>query len=230
MKILCISDKIDPLVYSPMIKERFADVDFILSAGDLPLYYLDYIISSLNKPLLFVFGNHHINDLKYYRKLPNAQLLLEHEDNDYMGCGAVHMGTKVKKEGNAIVAGLGGSMRYNRGYNQFTEFEMYREIIKMIPRLLWNRLIHGRFVDILLTHAPPKGIHDKKDICHWGFSAFLWFMKVFKPKYLVHGHIHLYDMGDKRCTKWENTTVINAYNHFVIETRPFSGTHGDSNE
>jgi Icc-related predicted phosphoesterase len=41
-------------------------------------------------------------------------------------------------------------------------------------------------------------------------------MKVFKPKYLVHGHIHLYDLCDVRCTKWGSTTVINAYSHYVI--------------
>jgi Icc-related predicted phosphoesterase len=73
-------------------------------------------------------------------------------------------------------------------------------------------------VDILLTHAPPRGIHDKQDKCHWGFKAFLWFMRAFKPKYLVHGHIHLYDLSDVRYTHWEETTVVNAYNHYVIDT------------
>jgi Icc-related predicted phosphoesterase len=96
---------------------------------------------------------------------------------------------------------------------------MYIEIFKLVPRLLWNRLYHGRYVDILLTHAPPKGIHDKKDKCHWGFKAFLWFMKTFRPKYLVHGHIHLYDLADVRSTQWGTTTVINAYSHYVLDTR-----------
>jgi len=214
LKILCISDQIDPLVYSPGIKERFSDVDIILSAGDLPLDYLDFIISTLNKPLFFVFGNHHTGDLKHYRNLWNSPTFT---DPEYLGCGAIHLGTKVKKEGKLLLAGFGGSIRYNNGVNQFTDFEMYMEIIKLIPRLLWNRIFHGRCIDILLTHAPPRGIHDKPDKCHWGFKAFLWFMKVFKPKYLVHGHIHLYDLSDVRCTKWNNTTVINAYSHYVID-------------
>jgi Icc-related predicted phosphoesterase len=214
LKILCISDQIDPLVYSAGIKERFADVDLILCAGDLPLDYLDFVISSLNKPLLFVFGNHHTNDMRFFRKIWNSTII----DNfgEFHGCGAVHLGSKVVSEGNFIVAGLGGSMRYNNGLNQYTDFQMFIEAAKLIPRLLWNRIFHGRFLDILLTHAPPKGIHDKNDKCHWGFKAYLWFMKTFKPKYLVHGHIHLYDLCDKRCTKWENTTVINAYSHYVL--------------
>ena len=216
MKILCISDQIDPQVYSPHIKERFADADLILSAGDLPLDYLDYIVSTLNKPLFFVFGNHHTDDLKHYKKLWNTPLV--QETREYMGCGAIHLGTKVKIEDKLILAGFGGSMRYNNGANQFTDFEMFMEIIKIIPSLLWNRIFRGRFVDILLTHAPPKGIHDKTDKCHMGFKSYLWFMKIFKPKFLIHGHIHLYDLADVRCTKWENTTVINAYSHYVINT------------
>jgi len=215
LKILCISDQIDPQVYSPQIKERFSGIDLILAAGDLPLDYLDFIISNLNKPLFFVFGNHHVEDLRHYKKPWNMPLL--QEESDYMGCGAVYLGTKIKREGNFIIAGLGGSMRYNNGLNQFTDFEMYIEIIKLIPRLLWNRLFRGRFVDVLLTHAPPRGIHDKKDKCHLGFKAYLWFMRAFKPKLLVHGHIHLYDLADIRCTKWKNTTVVNAFSHYVVE-------------
>jgi Icc-related predicted phosphoesterase len=216
LKILCVSDQIDPLVYSSSIKDRFADVDLILSAGDLPLDYLDFIVSSLNKPLLFVFGNHHTTDMKYFKRVWYPPLT-DNEIEEFPGCGAVYLGSKVKIEENFIVAGLGGSMRYNNGYNQFTEFEMFIEVTKLIPGLLWNRIFHGRFLDMLLTHAPPKGIHDKKDKCHSGFKAYLWFMKVFKPKYLVHGHIHLYDLSEVRRTQWENTTVINAYSHYVID-------------
>jgi Icc-related predicted phosphoesterase len=215
LKILCISDQIDPLVYSPHIKERFADVDLILSAGDLPMDYLDFIISNLNKPLFFVFGNHHTNELRHYKKIWDTPFVID--DKEFLGCGAVYLGTKVKTEGKFILAGLGGSMRYNDGVNQFTDFQMSIEAAKLIPGLLWNRIFHGRFVDILLTHAPPHGIHDKKDKCHWGFKTYLWFIKAFKPKYLVHGHIHLYDLSDVRCTKLENTTVVNAYSHYVID-------------
>ena len=217
LKILCISDQIDPLVYSSNIKERFSDVDLVLSAGDLPLDYLDFIVSSLNKPVFFVFGNHHTNELRFYRKTYNTPVDIIQLNSFEYGCGAIHLGTKVKKEGDFILAGFGGSMRYNNGENQFTDFQMFIEAARLIPHLFWNRIIYGRFLDILLTHAPPKGIHDKNDKCHWGFKAYLWFMKVFKPKYLVHGHIHLYDLSEVRCTKWKNTTVINAYSHYIID-------------
>jgi hypothetical protein len=216
MKILCIADQIDPLVYTTTIRDRFGDVDMILCAGDLPMDYLDFIISSLNKPLLFVFGNHNLDVLPYYIGGYSGAGYID--DRGFQGSGAIHVGSRVVRQEGLIVAGLGGSMRYNRGKNQFTEFQMMKEIIKLIPALVFNRIFRGRFVDILLTHASPKGIHDKEDRCHWGFNAFLWFMRTFKPKYLIHGHIHLYSLSDVRVSPYGDTQVINAYSHYIIDT------------
>jgi predicted phosphodiesterase len=215
MKILCVSDQIDPLVYSGAIKERFGDVDMILSAGDLPLDYLDFIVSSLNKPLLFVFGNHHTEGCPHSRRR-DFSLGFEEPGVDFSGL--IHAGSKVRREAGLIVAGLGGSMRYNKGDNQFTEFQMGLEICRMVPALLFNRLFRGRYLDVLLTHASPRGIHDREDRCHIGFRVFRTFMRLFKPRYLVHGHIHLYDLSEVRKTLFERTMVINAFGHYVIDT------------
>jgi Icc-related predicted phosphoesterase len=210
MKILCVSDQIDPLVYTNSIRERFKDVDLILSAGDLPMDYLDFIVSSLNKPLLFILGNHHVKNLN---KRENSFSLFDSSEP----CTAGYVGS-VRFEEGLIVAGLGGSMRYNQGENQFTDFEMYMRIFKLLPRLFFNRIFRGRYADILLTHAPPRGIHDKEDKCHRGFKAFLWFMRAFKPRYLIHGHIHLYDLSEVRTTQYNKTLVINAFSQYVIDT------------
>jgi Icc-related predicted phosphoesterase len=218
MKILCISDQIDPLVYSSAIKDRFADVDLVLSAGDLPMDYLEFIVSSLNKPLLFVFGNHNLEEYRYYGAAGTDFINWDDAVRMCHSSGAVHVGFKVHREGGLIIAGLGGSMKYNRGENQYTDFQMKWAIFKLIPGLLINRIFRGRFLDILLTHASPLGIHDKTDPCHRGFKAFLWFMKVFKPKYLIHGHIHLYDLSAVRTTMYQDTLVLNAYSHYVVDT------------
>ena len=216
MKILCVSDQIDPLIYTNTLKHRYADVDLILSMGDLPMDYLDFIISTLNKPLLFVFGNHHIEDYDHFAKGSPDNNSGDPGESYY--CGAVYADAKILREGGLIIAGLGGSMRYNRGGNQFSEFQMKLRILKLVPGLFFNRLFRGRFLDILITHAAPRGIHDKEDRCHLGYRSFLWFMRAFRPKYLIHGHIHLYDLSEVRTTKYCDTMVINAFGHYLIDT------------
>ena len=217
MKILCVSDQIDPLVYSNNIKERFSGVDLIFSAGDLPMDYIDFIVSSLNRPMYFIFGNHNLEELAFHSRSSNTRYSFEAEER-FHGSGAVHIHGKIKRESNMIIAGLGGSMKYNNGTNQYSNAGMTFEIMKMLPGLIFNRIFRGRCLDILLTHASPFGIHDRKDQCHIGYKCFLWFMRFFKPRYLIHGHIHLYDLSEVRKTIYEKTTVINAYGHYLIDT------------
>jgi uncharacterized protein YutD len=42
-------------------------------------------------------------------------------------------------------------------------------------------------------------------------------MKKFKPVYLIHGHIHIYDQTTIRRTRYMDTVVLNAYDHIVID-------------
>ena len=58
MRALVISDKVEPILYSPGIVRRAGDVDLIISCGDIPFYYLEFIVSMLNRPAYFVYGNH----------------------------------------------------------------------------------------------------------------------------------------------------------------------------
>jgi hypothetical protein len=219
MKILCIADHIDPLVYSAGIKARFKDVGMVLSAGDLPLNYYDFIMSTLNKPLLFVFGNHNLKDLEHFRGVADSlgRLSPVRREAEAPASGAVHVNGRVRRQNGVLVAGLGGSRWYNGGENQYTDLQVWLRLALLAPRLLWNRLRFGRFLDVLLTHAPPRGVHDGEDPCHRGFRALLWFMRVFRPRYLVHGHIHLYSGQEVRVSRYLQTTVVNAYDHALIE-------------
>jgi Icc-related predicted phosphoesterase len=218
MKILCVADHVDPLVYSPSVKERYADIDLVLGAGDLPMGYLGFIASSLNRPVLFVFGNHNLEDMHRFKKTGQTRVHGEGlELNLQHNFGSTYINMRSVRVKNLLVAGLGGSARYNNGDNQFTERQMWWRVIRLIPKLLFNRILYGRYLDILLTHAAPYGIHDKPDPAHVGFRSFLWFMKRFQPRYLLHGHIHLYDLNAERETWYENTLVVNVYDHYVLE-------------
>ncbi len=221
MKILCVSDQIDPLVYSSNIKERYKDIDLVISAGDLPMEYLDFIVSSLNKPVYFVFGNHNLTEFGLYHRIAGSIPKGLPADNclNPEGChGTTYIGFKNIREGNLLIAGVSGSLRYNDGLNQYTDKQMKRQLLSLVPRLVLNKIRYGRYLDILVTHASPAGIHDKNDPCHQGFSSFLWFMKAFRPRYLIHGHIHLYDLQDIRVSRFLDTTVINAYSHYILDT------------
>ena len=236
MIILSVADHVDPLVYSHSIKDRFGGIDCILGAGDLDISYYEYIVSCLNKPLYFVFGNHNLKNLSFFRPSPDSYPTMNWENKSSQGFGSICIDGKVvrDKKYNLIIAGLGGCRRYNKGEHQFTEFQMFMRIAHLIPRLLFNRIFRERWLDILLTHAAPAGIHDRDDPCHRGFKSFIWFMKRFKPKYLIHGHVHLYDINAQRASRFDDTTVLNAYNHIVLDLEkgmndnPFVETQAES--
>lgn len=230
MKILCVSDYVDPLIYNQNVKEIFPDIDAIICAGDLPMDYIDFIVSVFNKPTYFIFGNHNLKDFGFYHKIDSPQGQQQYMERKHHGSGAKYMGFKTSveniftikdsvtgKERPLLMAGVSGSLKYNNGLCQYSDFEMKLKLIKMIPKLLKNKKKYGTYLDIFLTHATPRHIHDHEDPCHKGFECFNWFIEKFKPTYMIHGHIHLYDMREERIGVYNNTTVINAYAHHILE-------------
>lgn len=87
--------------------------------------------------------------------------------------------------------GLGGSYRYSPGINQYTERKMRNRIFKM-----WFPLWRKKGFDILLTHAAAYGVDDANDWAHMGFECFVKLLDIYRPKYYIHGHIHLNYGGD----------------------------------
>jgi Icc-related predicted phosphoesterase len=199
VKILAVSDQVVKSIYSEHIRERFGDVDMVLSCGDLPYSYLEYIASMLNVPCFFVHGNHDQPECQL-----DGRILVEPG-------GWANLDGRVVWAKGLILAGLEGSIRYKpEGDFQYTESQMASKIWRMLPALYVNRLRYGRYLDILITHAPPFGIHDGQDYCHRGFEALLSFMTHFRPRYLLHGHKHVYK--PEPCeTPYVDTQVINVY-------------------
>ena len=232
MKILCVSDYVDPLIYNQNVKDSFSDIDLILCAGDLPMDYVDFIVTVFNKPTYFVFGNHDLKEYHFYHHDSRSSSLKSiHEMNDVSHAhGATYLGFKAfvneslsytdpvtGKETPLLIAGVSGTRKYNNGLCQFTEHQMNRRLLRLVPKLIYNKIKYGRYLDIFMTHASPRHIHDHEDPCHIGFECFHWFLQRFKPTFMVHGHIHLYDLREERSGKYYDTTVVNAYAHCVIE-------------
>jgi hypothetical protein len=213
MKILCVADHVDPIIYSPGLKQRYGDVDLVIGCGDLPLDYYDYIITTLNKPFYFLFGNHNLKHFREFRWKAGPWRALPGSTPAMSAC---YISGRVRREKTVLIAGLGGSHWYNGGSNQFKESQMFFRILGLLPSLLWNKIRWGRWLDLFIAHAPPFGIGDAKDPCHRGFKSFRWFMRMFKPTYMVHGHIHLYSPETERQHSYQSTTVVNAFNHVLL--------------
>jgi len=207
--ILCVADEVDLLVYSPQIAERFGHVGLVLSAGDLPDEYLEYISSMLNRPLVSIAGNHDRPE-----RAPLGIFQKYSEENLRPTFGRIRF--SIKKESGLSILGLPGCIRYNQGPNQFTDLWMTIRLLRMLPKLLIRRLLFGRAVDIILAHSPPRGIHDGGDPAHVGFSAYRWLIRIARPYYFVHGHVHLYDLQALREADYFGTTIVNVYGHRII--------------
>lgn len=226
MKILAISDEVVETLYSPRLRQQFRDVELVIGCGDLPFYYLEYIVTMLDVPLYYVPGNHD----KVEQYLSDGRIIHQAEGCERLDARAtVHRPEDTPPAVRAaapaatpaaplLLAGLGGSMRYNNeGVHQYTEGEMSTRALRLAPRLLANRLRYGRFLDILVTHAPPRGIHDDTDLAHTGFRSFLTFMDFFRPRLLLHGHSHVYRADIPTRTRYQATQVINVYPFRLID-------------
>ncbi len=114
MKILALSDEIVPFIYSPAVRERFGDVGLIVGCGDLPVAYLEYVVTQLNVPLVYVPGNH--------------------DPDEYTVHGGQSIDGRWTKIDGVAVGGLGGSQRYKPvGRHQYTDQEMLGSRIALVP-------------------------------------------------------------------------------------------------
>lgn len=216
VRILALSDLVDRRVYSEKLPEIYPDVDLVVGCGDLPFYYLEHVVTMFNCPVLYVHGNHDAElqalvDGRYTRQA--------------RGCLAID--GQVRGANGLVFMGLGGSIQYiPNAPHQYTEGQMRARVASLLPRLLMNRIIHGRFLDVLVTHSAPYGIHDGRDRAHVGFRTFLQVMARFKPRILLHGHTH--DRGEQRSlkTRFHHTTVISVFPVKVIELGPYKVREG----
>jgi Icc-related predicted phosphoesterase len=204
MKILAVSDVVVDWIYSPKLHSMASDVDLVISCGDLPNYYLEYISSSMDKPLFQVRGNHSIPPSRDSNTI-------------FRGTGAIDIHRKVIRYSGFSFAGVEGSLLYNRGDYQYSQFGMWLNVFKIVPSLLLNKVKFGDYLNVLITHAPPWGIHDQPDLAHQGIKAFRWLIATFQPDFHVHGHIHVYRPDTVTETQIGKTIVLNVFRYKYLE-------------
>lgn len=195
MKILTVSDEECAALWDYYTPGKLDGYDLIISCGDLSAKYLTFLVTMAKCPVLYVHGNH---DTGYAAHPPE-------------GCDCIddHL---VIYNGLRII-GLGGCRKYHPGPYQYTEREMRRRIWK----LKWAIWLAGG-VDIVVSHAPAKGLGDDEDPAHWGFEALRDLLEEYKPKYLFHGHVHTrYGFQRPRTLQFGETTIVNACERYELE-------------
>lgn len=195
MRILVLADHESRWLWDYFEKDKLEGIDMILSCGDLKAEYLSFLATFFHGPLLYIHGNH---DEPYQKLPPEGCICIEDTIFEYNG---------------VRILGLGGSMRYRPGPFQYTEAAMKRRILRLLPRLY----LKGGF-DILLTHAPAWQVNDGTDLAHTGFKVFRKLIERFSPNYFIHGHMHQdYMHNFKRLSVYQDTIVVNAYEHFLLD-------------
>ena len=191
MHILAVSDqRLQELERLDYLRTNFNQVNLLLSCGDLDASYLEFLTSALNVPLFFVRGNH---DERYVDNPPGG-------DN-------LHARTCVYL--GLVLVGLEGSPFYNGENIQYSEARMASFALRVLPRMLFRRFRYGYGADYLVTHSPARGIHDADDRAHRGFQTFRWLMRLGQPKFMIHGHVDVWDRRNPTDTQYYKTRVIN---------------------
>ena len=197
MKILALSDQISSVIHGRGLKEHFSGIDLIIGCGDLPVSYLEFVVSILNVPMVYVPGNH--------------------DPDRYVIPGGDNIDGRIVEVNGKMIAGLGGSIRYKpKGKHQYTEREMRLRVSFMIASFM-IRTGGRRKLDMFVTHSPPLGIHDGEDPAHVGFSAFHLLLKVLKPGIMLHGHMHILPNIHQNETSRYASTIMNVFPYRVVE-------------
>ena len=194
VKVLLVSDVEDSYIWDHFDYERFKEIEIVISCGDLKADYLEYLADMIKAPVFYVNGNH---DTSYLEKPP---------------AGCIAIDDKIIVYKNIRILGLGGSIDYNKGPFQYSQKAMQKSVSKL-KLCLWR----NKGFDILVTHAPAKGMGDGKDICHQGFDVFIELLNKYSPKYFFYGHQHLDYGKNERKMIYNTTTLINAFKYHIIE-------------
>ena len=166
-------------------------IDLIISAGDLPFDYLSELADRLDCPGVLVPGNHDA-DLTGFRQRRGIWWRDGRPASWPGPAGFDDADGRVVDVAGLRFAGLGGCVRYRPGPNQWTQRQQTRRADAVVRAARRKTRRDGRGVDIVLTHAPPRGLGDGEDAPHHGFTCLHDLVATLRPRLLLHGHIHPY--------------------------------------
>lgn len=207
VRILAIADAVSPFVYSQNFPNNLPPFDLVLSAGDMPGHVLEFIATKLTVQPIYVLGNH-----------GNGYLRDPFDGKRSLPGGCINAHGRIIEHDGLLIAGIEGSGRYRPGPHQYSEWQMEWMAARLAPRLALRKALGRRPLDVLLTHAAPKGPHEGEDRPHRGIPAFNRMHRLWRPRLHVHGHVHLSGANAKReYVSEEGVRVVNAFEFTIIE-------------
>ena len=220
VRVLAVSDEVnDALLADPAVVRG---VQLILACGDLPFEYLGALMSVLDVPLVFVPGNHDPDVSGYRSSRAGLTLKAGLPARPPWPDGALNADGRIVDVAGLRLAGLGGCGRYSDGPNQYTDRQQARRAQALRSRAWWRRKLDGGRLDVLLTHAPPRGAGDGDDPPHRGFKALPGLVAALQPAALLHGHVHPYGTL-VRPGRLGRTAVCNVTGWHLLEIKPGAG-------
>jgi calcineurin-like phosphoesterase family protein len=223
VRVLAVSDEVDETIAAD--PGQVCGADLILACGDLPFEYLGSLMNALDVPLVFVPGNHD-PDLSGYRS-SRAGLTLRAgmPARPPWPDGAVNADGHIVDAAGLRLAGLGGCLRYREGANQYTDRQQARRAVALRAAARWRRQRDGRGVDVLLTHAPPRGVGDGDDPPHRGFTALHGLIDALRPTAMLHGHVHPSYFGGEHVAprRLRSTVLCNVTGWHLFDIAPGYG-------
>jgi len=205
VRVLAIADEIADALWGSALQDLLPDV--IVACGDLPFEYLENIVSRTDRPLLYVPGNHD-PDLR----AADGWRVMSPLAMPPGPAGCINVDGRVEEAGGLRIAGLGGSVRYRPGPNQYTQRQMALRALRLEIKVR----LSGKPVDVLITHSPPAGYGDSEDAPHRGFVALERLVRRLSPRYLIHGHVNQYGPR-KPVPQIGRTLIVNAIPSRLLE-------------
>lgn len=217
MRVLAVAARIDPDLYTPAVRE--VGPDLVLSTGNLPFEYLEWLVTLLNVPLLYVPGDQD-PDL---RRDPSNSLVVaatpgapvggtvfrDHYANPPGPLGCRNVDGRVVDVRGVRVAGLGGAVTPAEGFHCYTERQQRRRARRLRRRAGPGPLRRRGPIDVLLAHDPPR---DVGELPQRRGGPLELLVAGLTPGVLVHGA-----RGEPREWRWGAARVIEVAPSVVFE-------------
>jgi Icc-related predicted phosphoesterase len=188
VKLLVIADNSDNWLSDEWMRSVAQGCDAVLTLGDMYRHDLEKVTVT-ETPMLGVYGNHCRRN--YIAELGGVEC-----------AGGVDTIALVKQTVLGTTLGVNGCVRYSTAKDFQHTQEEYENALRVMPS-----------ADIVVTHAPPKGINDHEDEAHNGIDALKEWVDTYRPAHLFHGHTY----PENPVTRYRGTEIHYVHGYAVID-------------